>query len=320
MNRYEIALIDNVNVFLGDAVNKRLDDAIRSSIAVAFVKLSGLQAIEKSLVMLLDRGGTAEIIFGLDFWLTEAPAVREVLRLAESYPRFHPFAFSDPYIDRQPTFHPKLYLFQTTDDRCTFVVGSSNLTRGGLFKNVEINLLIGAPLEDKIVSEVLKIYSRLRNKETLFVPDEEYLSIYRKIQGTVRREGPQIVKREEVREAVKRLRQREEVLPGTVPTQKELVIEAIKALRRDPSDWVHWHGIYQWLEKKAWQLGIEYKWDTLHNSVRGRLNEHTVGKGGEDLFRRKGGVKGRYGMYQLSELGEEHKPRRTIRSSIGTEL
>lgn len=307
-------LLDNLSGRVGDEILKCMASATRTMMAVAFVKFSGVRLIEENLLGLLDRGGKAEIIFGLDFSLTEPRALSRVMEIQTAYPALTLFAFSDPYLPgREPAFHPKLYMFEQPSGDWTAIVGSSNLSQGGLIDNVEIGVAIDGPKTDPLIAEVLAFYRRVRGRESLFVPTDDYLEVYQKVRSTIDKARRKGVKQRVVKEAIDQLRKLEERLPGTVPTQKELIIQAIKILRASPDSWVHWTDIAEFVERRAREVGAEFQWDTLHNSVRGRLNEHTVGKGGEDLFERKGGVSGRFGMYRLSSQGERFVGRRIIR-------
>jgi len=306
-------LLDNLSGRIGDEILNYMASSTAMMMAVAFVRFSGVRLIEESLVDLLSRGGRAEIILGLDFSLTEPRALDRILEIKTTYPTLTVFAFSSPYSpNREPTFHPKLYMFERADSEWIVIISSSNLSRGGLINNVEIGVALEGSKRDPVIAAAFDFYARVRGRESLFVPTNDYLEMYEKVRSAVRREWRKGIKRGAVIDAITQLRKLEERLPGTVPTQKELVIEAIKSLRTHPDSWVHWTEIARFVETRAREIGIEYKWDTLHNSVRGRLNEHTLGKGGEDLFIRKGGVQGRFGLYQLSNIGETYEMRRIV--------
>jgi HKD family nuclease len=308
-----IRLLDNLSGRVGDEILNCIASAMKTMMAVAFVKFSGVRLIDESLVGLLARGGKAEIIFGLDFSLTEPRALSRIMEIKASHPALTLFAFSDPYLPgREPTFHPKLYMFEQADGDWTAIVGSSNLSKGGLIDNVEIGVAIGGPKTDPLIADVLAFYRTVRGRESLFVPTDDYLETYQKVRSRIERAQRKGVKRPAVKEAITQLRKLEERLPGTVPTQKELIIQALKSLRTSPDSWVHWTEIAKFVETRAREVGAEYKWDTLYNSVRGRLNEHTIGKGGEELFLRKGGVRGRFGLYRLSDAGETYELRKII--------
>jgi phosphatidylserine/phosphatidylglycerophosphate/cardiolipin synthase-like enzyme len=249
---------------------------------------------------MLARGGRAEFIVGLDFNLTEGAALQELACLAHETRRVRLLCFSEAALGSEGTFHPKLYLVANERARWTVVLGSSNLTAGGLRQNVEINVLLSGRQDEQPVAAALGFYSALRLNERIFAPDQAYLVRYESLRRIVSRAQPS----QRAQQAIRELQNIEELLPGTVPTQKGLVVEAIRALRTSQQDWVHWKEITAWVEKTARQRGVEYDWHTLPNSVRGRLNEHTVGKQGDDLFERRGGLTGRFGDYKLSATGE----------------
>lgn len=138
-----VRLLDNFSGKVGDEILNCMASAKRTMMAVAFVKLSGVRLIEDSLVSLLDRGGEAEIIFGLDFSLTDPRALHRVMEVKRFHPTLTLFAFSDPYLPgREPPFHPKLYVFEQTDGDWTAIIGSSNLSQGGLIDNIEVGVAI----------------------------------------------------------------------------------------------------------------------------------------------------------------------------------
>ena len=253
-------VLDNLSGRVGDEILKCMASATRTMMAVAFVKFSGVRLIEESLVDLLDRGGKAEIIFGLDFSLTDPRALSRVMKIQASRPALTLFAFSDPYLPgREPSFHPKLYMFEQEDSDWTAIIGSSNLSQGGLIDNVEIGVAIDGPRTDPLIADVFAFYRSVRGRESLFVPTDDYLEVYQKIRSKIdmaRRKG---LKRRAVKEAIAQLRKLEERLPGTVPTQKELVIQAIKSLRTSPDSWVHWTEIAEFVETRAREIGAE--WD-----------------------------------------------------------
>jgi hypothetical protein len=97
-------------------------------IATAWGKQSGLGRIISASAAFRDSGGASEVIVGID----EGGATREGLVLClEMFDRV--FVYHDP---GPRTFHPKIYAVEG-EDRATIVVGSGNLTMGGLFKNYE---------------------------------------------------------------------------------------------------------------------------------------------------------------------------------------
>jgi HKD family nuclease len=279
-------------------------------IATAFVKRSGLGLFREDLERLLDAGGKLEVIFGLDFRITDPQAVEDLMTLARKYESAQYFAFSDDLHDDAPTFHPKLYIGEARDGATLAMLGSSNLTRGGMDLNLEANVLLQGTTSVQPMRGLIDLYERFRRQETVFVPDEEYLARYAQVYQRVRRHGREALRDAATRSTIDELKSREELLPGTVPTQRGLVVQAIRDLGGGTA-WVHWSDIAEWVEDRARSLGLNYKWDTLRNSVRGRLNEDTVGKAQAGLFERQGGVSGRHGRYRLSKDGLEYRGRPT---------
>ncbi len=92
------------------------------------------------------------IITGVDQKATSKEALEALLELnILSYIFYVPPPF--------PTFHPKIYLFEG-NERSELIIGSSNLTRPGLFSNVETSLLIS--IENNIETDI-KIVEQLKD-------------------------------------------------------------------------------------------------------------------------------------------------------------
>jgi hypothetical protein len=120
----------NADDFINEATQHPSADA-RVRIGVAWTKRSGLRFIAPYLRTVRDAGGRLELITGL----SAGGATRQGLELALEI-------FDDVYVvfdNSGPTFHPKIYLYRDGDDSRA-LVGSHNLTAGGLFRNIEAGL------------------------------------------------------------------------------------------------------------------------------------------------------------------------------------
>ena len=307
--RPSITVIDNHEETLTNFLVRQLDGASSARFATAFIRLSGLNSIEDQLNNILMLGDSVEIIFGLDFRISEPKAVEWLIQTRAVHTNLNFYAFSNPAQDKVPVFHPKLYIVERPEDQCCFVVGSSNLTESGFERNIELNLAIEASKLDLLTEQIFSIYDRFRKQETIFRPDEAYLEDYERIYKRVRNEGRKALRDQRTQELLKKLKRREDYLEGPAPTQRGLIIQAMKNLAGDAEGYVHLRDISTWVEAKAKELALPYKWDTLCNSIRGRLNAHTVGKDGDDFFIRKGGVAGRLGLYRLSDEGQAYQGR-----------
>jgi HKD family nuclease len=112
---------------------------------VAWAKESGLQHIRDPLRKFRARGGTARILLGID---TGGASV-EGLHAAIS-----DFDFATVLHDHASgTFHPKLYIING-EAVSVIVIGSSNLTRGGLFANYEAGVRLELDLTQDADAQV----------------------------------------------------------------------------------------------------------------------------------------------------------------------
>src|SRR5437867_562567 len=110
-----------------DVIRAGLRSADRIIILAAFFHSSGLSQIESGLKVALKRGTKITIVIGLDLYLTEPRALSALLKMLEGRPNAELFLFRKG----RATYHPKLY-YWSLGDTATVVVGSANLTGGGL--------------------------------------------------------------------------------------------------------------------------------------------------------------------------------------------
>jgi hypothetical protein len=115
---------DQIGTILGTALR---DPAYTHAwIATAWAKQSGLSRLAAALATFRQGGGRIEGIVGVD----EGGATVEGLRLAARL-------FTSAHVFHDPgarTFHAKIYVVQN-DARAVAVIGSGNLTQGGLYTN-----------------------------------------------------------------------------------------------------------------------------------------------------------------------------------------
>ena len=136
-------------VRLGDWLTSNLaGDWQEFRAAVAFVKRSGVRRIAASLASFAESK-SVEMIVGVDHQGTSYEGLSELLNAVSPQGRVVVFHNRLPH-----TFHPKIYLFKSTE-RAEIVVGSGNLTRGGLYTNYEAGLRILLDLGGKAHREVL---------------------------------------------------------------------------------------------------------------------------------------------------------------------
>ncbi len=131
------------DVRLGDFLKTQLSDAALGwrefRAGIAFVKRAGVEHLAEELAAFGDRGGAMRISVGVDL----RGSSREGLTLLHEVVSGHGgevWIFHNAHPSR-PTFHPKIYLFKKPD-LALVVIGSGNLTNGGLFTNYEANFAI----------------------------------------------------------------------------------------------------------------------------------------------------------------------------------
>lgn len=119
---------------LGDRLIKLLDspDYQTLNIIVAFAKNSGVLRIKGALERFRKRGGTVNVYVGVDLGGTSYEALTALLLHTDSLFVVH--------TEKGQTFHTKIYQF-IGNDKGLVVVGSHNLTAGGLWTNFESSVL-----------------------------------------------------------------------------------------------------------------------------------------------------------------------------------
>jgi len=108
--------------------------------AVAFAKLSGVEYLDGPLREFAAAGGVAEVAIGIDLGGTSFEAASYLAGAVEPGGRLIIAHESE----RSTSFHPKLYAFTSAGppERGLVLVGSSNITAGGLFANHELSTLL----------------------------------------------------------------------------------------------------------------------------------------------------------------------------------
>lgn len=303
-----VQILSNLSYPIGNVINQELRNAKSARIAVAFLKYSGLQVIEQAMEKCLENDGTVEIIAGLDFKTTDPQSMRQLIRLQKQRSNLKFFCYGDKDENRTDiVFHPKIYLFQDKN-KTTAIVGSANLTRGGLLTNFETNVIFK---ENKPIyfSQVEAIYNSIKFTDSVFAPDEEYLAGYSDIYKIFLQNEEKARKDKGVQDVIKQIQKRGEFLPGTVPSIKSLIIQVIKDEQQKGLDFISLQTIYKEVEKSVAKKNLSYKMDTFRNSIRGELNKHEANSNHPDnmnLFARSSKQKG---YYSLTDKGKSYEGR-----------
>ena len=313
----ETTVVENQREPLGDLLAAELKTADAFYAASAFLNSGGLTIIEPSLRRILEHEGEVSIVHGADFRVTDPDAVRSLAALKMQYGTMSYFVHCDWSLLARQAFHPKLYITTADYRRYCAIVGSSNLTLGGLRSNIEVNAVIRGDESEEPVRRCLDIFDSILASPALLEPDlefaERYAYLYERAEDLpLTLEPPSDLA--PLYEELTALWHREPKTDVAWPrTQTDFVAQAIANLPIGET-YAHLSDIYVEAERLARAAGVTYDWATFDNSVRGRLNENTVGLGGRDLFERRGGPSGRFGEYRLSSKGRDYVERRGRRS------
>ncbi|TCP96000.1 HKD family nuclease [Cricetibacter osteomyelitidis] len=303
-----VQILSNLNYPIGKVINQELQSSKHTQIAVAFLKNSGIKVIEQSLEKSLSNGGIFEIIVGLDFKTTDPKAMKFFIDLQQKNRNVSFFCYGDRKENKNNTvFHPKIYLFKNKQQN-TSIVGSTNLTAGGLLSNFEVNTIFSEK-NPIYYSQLQAIYNSIKYTDSLFIPDDEYLYQYSDVFRSFEENEKKANKDKEIQKVIREIENREKILPNAVPSLNKMITEFMQKKLKDGIIDVNISEIYQHLETKIKDpifIG-RFKLDTFRNTVRGEINHNEASvesKRSMKLFERVG-----RGIYRLTENGKNYKGR-----------
>ena len=171
----KVQILDNISSDVVSGLSSKIRGAEDTRIAVAFVSRSGLSLIESAIDTSLQSGGYIEFLVGLDMNVTSPSALYYLYSLAQRNQNLKLYCYTSDSVSS--TYHPKVYIMRDNTS-VSFVVGSSNLTVGGLKKNVEVNLALDGNESDEVLLDVYQVYKHLKFSPNRVIPDEEFIEIY----------------------------------------------------------------------------------------------------------------------------------------------
>lgn len=142
---------------VGDYINNGLSSEECSSFkfAVAYMRLSGVNRIAPAIESLLNRGGVVSGAIGIDDKVTSVEALETLSRFSQNSTIF--------YTTSDFIYHPKYYLFEG-NSYGTAIVGSANLTRDGLYRNIEIATVINFNFNNYEERDIFEKYDGVINE------------------------------------------------------------------------------------------------------------------------------------------------------------
>ncbi len=301
----KVQILANTDYPIGKIINQELQNSLETQIAVAFLKRSGIKTIEDSLIMSLDKGGQFELIVGLDFKTTDPMAMKFFMDLCKQNKNVRFYCYGDKGENKNDiVFHPKIYLFRNNKETVS-IVGSTNLTQGGLMSNFEVNTIFNeqTPI---YYSKLQAIYNAVKYTDTLFTPDEDYLCQYSDVYKALTTNEEKAKKDEGIKKVIQEMTEKEAKLPGTIPSVNAMIVELIKQKMSEGIVFVSLADIYAGLDERIKDpiFAGRYKLETFHNTIRGELNKHHD----ESTYSTSLGIykRGEKGMYTLTNKGENY--------------
>ena len=149
---------------------KRCDSFVFS---VSFIKKAGLVLLNEELESAIQRGCKGKLITSTYQNFTDIESLQLFLNLANTYDNFECHLddacfMSEAYETKG--FHSKGYVFTYGED-VDIIVGSSNITRFALLKNIEWDLLMKDTIHGCLYQEVMHEFNYLWDKTNVLTSD-----------------------------------------------------------------------------------------------------------------------------------------------------
>ena len=198
--------------------------------SVSFIKKAGLDLLKNDIAAAVERGAKGRIITSTYQNFTDIESLRWFMKLASSASNFECHLDDESFFDIRTYspngFHTKGYIFEF-DERAEVIIGSSNITRYALLRNIEWDLVVNCPRDSEVYVNSLREFEYLW-RET-YKLDSERISIYSsKISFAIERwdmdyevSGQNVVPNYMQRKALKELNRNR-----ALGVQKSLVISA----------------------------------------------------------------------------------------------
>ena len=178
----EIRIIDNATRPAGDELLASLEQASDVRIATAFATGAGVSRLLDPFKRVLSGGGALQVVYGMDFRITNPEAMDAFRSLADEYPdSVKHYAYPKWDLHVSQTFHPKLYICTASTESAHVLLGSSNLTTGGLWENFEANAVIEGTATEAVIQEAHGVFGRAVAQEMCITPTQESIEAYREL-------------------------------------------------------------------------------------------------------------------------------------------
>ena len=156
---------------------EKIKDSLRHcrsfSLSVSFIKKAGLVLLFKDIEAAAERGCKGRIITSTYQNFTDIESLKSFYSLMSRCPNFSCHLDYECFHDTGYAtlgYHSKGYLFEF-DDHCELVIGSSNITRYALLKNIEWDVAIRENCESEVYKQALAEFEEKWNATHLLNSD-----------------------------------------------------------------------------------------------------------------------------------------------------
>ena len=134
---------------------------------VSFIKKAGLLLLANDIKSAIERGAKGKLVTSTYQNFTDVESLNFFLKLSLDFENFECHLEDECFYDEKNYttcgFHTKGYLFEF-DERCELIIGSSNITRYALLKNIEWDLVVKCKKEHEPYNSALVEFYDLWNK------------------------------------------------------------------------------------------------------------------------------------------------------------
>ena len=150
--------------------------------SVSFIKKAGLVLLANDIKSALERGAKGRLITSTYQNFTDVESLNFFLKLAIAFENFECHLDDECFYNENNYttngFHTKGYLFEF-EDRCELIVGSSNITRYALLKNIEWDLVVDCQKHDTAYLDAHEEFDYLWGKT--YELTQEHINLYAQI-------------------------------------------------------------------------------------------------------------------------------------------
>ena len=146
---------------------------------VSFIKKAGLVLLTNDIKSAIERGVKGKLITSTYQNFTDVESLKFFFNLSLSFDNFECHLDDECFYDEKSYttngFHTKGYLFEF-EERCELIIGSSNITRYALLKNIEWDLVVDSKKDDEPYKSAYLEFNYLWNKTINLT--EERINVY----------------------------------------------------------------------------------------------------------------------------------------------